>query len=336
MNAVPERPRPGASGQASQPKPTGQKARQGRQRRGSKKGGSGGRSPPIIEATEVVQPDHLDLSIPCRKRRRRGRARHHRLAIGLLTLTLVFAAAAPAALVIAGDPQLIVSCSLASPTSHTPGRNSFVYAADGLRLGAMPTDRNREPVSLKRMSPWLPKATVEIEDRRFWQRGALDYGAIARAAIADLKAGRLVQGGSTLAQQYVRNRYLAGQGATLHRKLKEACLAVALEHAWPKQRILQAYLNTVFYGQRAYGAQAAAWTYFSRSARTLTLPQAALLAGLPQAPSVYDPFRNPRAGRARRNEVLAAMHSAGTISTKQFRAARASPLLLHPGRRYSS
>lgn len=254
----------------------------------------------------------------------------------LVTLTAVLAAGVATALVIAGNPQLIVSCSLASSNSHTPGRDSFVYAADGSRLGAVPTDRNREPVSLQRMSPWLPKATVEIEDRRFWQRGALDYGAIARAAIADLKAGRVVQGGSTLTQQYVRNRYLPSHHPTLQWKLKEACLAVQLERAWSKRRILQAYLNTVFYGQSAYGAQAASWTYFSRSARNLTLPQAALLAGLPQAPSDYNPFRNPGDARARRNEVLAAMHSAGVISTTRFRAAAASPLLLHPGRRYNS
>jgi len=254
----------------------------------------------------------------------------------LLSLVVVSAAGVAAALVVAGDPNLIVSCSLASSKSRTVGRDSFVYADNGMRLGAVPTTRNREPVAIERMSPWLPTATVEIEDRRFWKRGALDYGAIARAALADLKAGRVVQGGSTLAQQYVRNRYLAGHRTTLGRKLKEACLAVELERAWSKRRILQAYLNTVFYGQSAYGAQAAAWTYFSRSARNLTLPQAALLAGLPQAPSDYDPFRNPKAARARRNEVLAAMHSAGAISAAQFQAAAASPLQLHPGRRYSS
>jgi membrane peptidoglycan carboxypeptidase len=165
---------------------------------------------------------------------------------------LSLAVVAGGALVIAGNPTLIVSCSLASAHSQALGRDSFVYASDGSRLGAVPTTHNREPVSLARMSPWLPKATVAVEDRRFWQRGALDYGAIARAAIADLKAGRVVQGGSTLAQQYVRNRYLAGQGTTLHRKLSEACLAVHLERAWSKRRILEAYLNTVFYGRSAY------------------------------------------------------------------------------------
>jgi penicillin-binding protein 1A len=259
---------------------------------------------------------------------------HAALVASLLLATAVVAGAA-AALLVANSPDLLVSCSLATAHSQPAGRESFVYAVDGSRLGAVPSIRHREPVALARMSPWLPKATVEIEDRRFWQRGALDYAAIARAAVADLKAGRVVQGGSTLAQQYVRNRYLAGQPVTLHRKLKEACLAVALEHAWPKARILQAYLNAVFYGQQAYGAQAAAWTYFSRSAHSLTLPQAALLAGLPQAPTVYDPFRDPDAALARRNEVLAAMRSAHSISASQYRAAAATPLQLHPGSRYS-
>jgi penicillin-binding protein 1A len=289
------------------------------------------------QATEDVD----DLYLPALARARRRRRHEHQARLGhaaivasLLVGALVVAGAA-AALLLANSPDLLVSCSLATARAQPAPRESFVYAADGSRLGAVPSTRHREPVALARMSPWLPKATVEIEDRRFWQRGALDYAAIARAAIADLKAGRLVQGGSTLAQQYVRNRYLAGEGATLHRKLKEACLAVALEHAWPKQRILQGYLNTVFYGQRAYGAQAAAWTYFSRSARSLTLPQAALVAGLPQAPSVYDPFRDPDAALLRRNEVLAAMRSANAISTSQYRAALATPLQLHPGARYS-
>jgi penicillin-binding protein 1A len=257
------------------------------------------------------------------------------VALALLALALVLVAGAGAALLLASSPGLLVSCSLAAAHPKSVGRDSFVYAADGSRLGTVPTIRNREPVAVGRMSPWLPKATVEIEDRRFWERGALDYGAIARAAIADLRAGRVVQGGSTLAQQYVRDRYLAGQGATLHRKIKEACLAVALEKAWSKPQILQAYLNTVFYGQRAYGAQAAAWTYFSRSARSLTLPQAALLAGLPQAPSVYDPFKDPHAAVARRNEVLAAMRSAHSISARRASAATGAPLGLHPGTRYT-
>jgi len=184
------------------------------------------------------------------------------------------------------------------------------------------------------MSRWLPRATVAIEDRRFWHHGALDYEGIARAALDNLKAGRIVQGGSTIAQQLVRDRYLGHRRLSLRQKLREACLAVQLAQRWSKRRILKAYLNVVFYGHHAYGAQAAAWTYFSRPARRLSLAQAALLAGLPQAPSNYDPFRRPKATLARRNEVLAAMSRNGEISQGGLRRATARPLCLQPGHRY--
>jgi penicillin-binding protein 1A len=268
-----------------------------------------------------------------RLRRRRGRA--HRVVAGVALLFALLALSGVAALVIAArSPGPIVGCDLASAHPQLFGRDSFVYAADGSRLGAVPTGRNREPVPLWRMSPWLPRATVAIEDRRFWHHGALDYVAIARAALKDLEAGRIVQGGSTLTQQLVRDRYLGHRRMTLHRKLQEACLAVELAHRWSKRRVLRAYLNLVFYGHHAYGAQAAAWTYFSRPARHLTLAQAALLAGLPQAPTLDDPFRHPQAALARRNEVLAAMRRSGEISRGRYRAAVDSPLHLHPGHRY--
>lgn len=187
------------------------------------------------------------------------------------------------------------------------------------------------------MSRWLPRATVAIEDRRFWtRRSALDYEAIVRAAIADLKAREVVQGGSTITQQFVRDRYLAREGATLRRKLEEACLAMELERAMPKRLILQGYLNRAVYGQRSYGVEAAARTYFGRSARRLSLVQAALLAGLPQAPSRYDPFERPAAARRRRDEVLAAMRSVGAISPGRYRAAVRRSLRLAPGRFYSA
>jgi penicillin-binding protein 1A len=209
-----------------------------------------------------------------------------------------------------------------------------VFAADGSWLGAVPTAHNREPVPLDRMSPWLPKATVAIEDRRFWHHGPLDYAGIVRAALADLRAGRVVQGGSTITQQLARDRYLGHKSMTLHRKIQEACLAVNVARSASKRRILAAYLNLVFYGHHAFGAEAAARTYFSRPARDLSLAQAALLAGLPQAPSLYDPFRRPHATLRRRNEVLLALRHAGEISAARYRIAAASPLRLRPGHRY--
>jgi penicillin-binding protein 1A len=279
-------------------------------------------------------------SPPSRHERRRRRARRRTTrrapagAIAALAIVWAAGAVAVALVVVAGAPDRVIGCHLASGRAQRLGSASFLYAADGSRLGAVPARRNREPVALARMGRWLPAATVAIEDRRFWQHGALDYRGIARAAVADLRAKRIVQGGSTLTQQLVRNRYLDGRPMTVSRKLEEACLAVQLARAWPRRRILQAYLNSVFYGQHAYGVEAAARTYFSRPARALTLDQAALLAGLPQAPSVYDPLRHPKAALARRTAVLNALWRAGRLSAARRARAVTRPLRLRPSERY--
>ncbi|MES1247513.1 MAG: transglycosylase domain-containing protein, partial [Actinomycetota bacterium] len=209
-----------------------------------------------------------------------------------------------------------------------------VYAANGAELGVIPAERNRTPFSRAQMSKWIPKATVAIEDRRFYEHGGVDPVGILRAVVADVRAGHVVQGGSTITQELVRNLYLSRE-RTLKRKLVEACLAIKLSHEWSKDRILTAYLNQVFYGNHSYGIEAAAETYFSERARDLTLDQAALIAGLPQAPSIYDPFRNPAAALARRNEVLHAMLVNGDITSTEYAQARADRALhLKPGHRF--
>jgi penicillin-binding protein 1A len=273
-----------------------------------------------------------------RRQERRRRVRNHRHPIvGVIVLAMVLqVGAATAALLFTAPGRLASACDLGRTHPRIAGADSFVYTADGTRLGAVPTARNREPVPLGQVSRWLPSATVAIEDHRFWDHGALDYQGILRAAVADLRAHRVVQGGSTLTQQLVRARYMPGETMTLDRKLSEACLAVNLAEHSSRRRILQAYLNTVFYGHRAYGAQAAAITYFSRPAARLTLTQAALLAGLPQAPSIYDPLSHPKAALERRDAVLKAMRANRAISRRQLRRALARPLGLHPGRRYVS
>ncbi|MBV8480529.1 MAG: transglycosylase domain-containing protein, partial [Actinobacteria bacterium] len=182
---------------------------------------------------------------------------------------------------------------------------------------------------------WLPKATVAIEDRRFWQHGALDYQGIARALYSDVTAGKIVEGGSTITQELARNLYIGDAQRTFSRKVKEACLAIKLAQHWSKTRILTAYLNEVFYGRAAHGAQAGAETFFSRPARDLTLSQAALLAGLPQAPTVYDPFLHPAMAMQRRDEVLQAMRKDGSITQQQFEKAISAPLELQPGTLYA-
>jgi penicillin-binding protein 1A len=267
-----------------------------------------------------------------RRRRHRGGPRYV-LRIGVALIVLVVAAIAAAG--VTGTMAMFSSCSLSKLRPIGLGQNSFVYAADGSLLGAVPATANRQPLRLSAMSPWLVKGTVAIEDRRFYQHGGVDYVAIARAVVADVEAGRIVEGGSTITQELVRNLYIGSNERTFTRKLQEACLANKLADRLTKQQILAAYLNSVFYGRHAFGAQAAAQTYFSRSARSLTLPQAALLAGLPQAPSVYDPFLRPDTARTRRNEVLHAMLVAHDINWLQYRWARRRPIVLHPGTLYS-
>ena len=190
---------------------------------------------------------------------------------------------------------------------------------------------NRQPVSLQAISPVMRKAIVDTEDRRFYENNGIDYIGILRALKSDVSSGGYAQGGSTIEQQLVRNLYLTPQ-QSLSRKIDEACLAVQLDKQWSKDRILTAYLNDIYFGQEAYGIDAAAEAYFGVHAKDLSLDQAALLAGLPQAPSAYDPVNQPKAATARRTEVLQAMLSAGDISATRYRQALHSPLGLHPRR----
>src|SRR5207248_2325809 len=227
------------------------------------------------------------------------------------------------------------TCSLNALRPLRIGENSFVFASDGSLLGSIPSSRNRQPLKLREMTHWIPKATVAIEDKRFYEHGGLDYKGILRAAVTDLQQGTFAQGGSTITQQLVRNLYIGNDQRTLQRKLREACLALRLAASWSRNRILTTYLNQVYYGNHAYGIEAAAQTYFSRSARQLSLAQSALLAGLPQAPSVYDPFDEPKVALARRNAVLRAMRDSRYIGAAQLHEAVRQPLGLKPGSIYT-
>ena len=269
-----------------------------------------------------------------RRRRERGSGRRKRRLRILLACLLVFLLA----LVAAGVGAVATfrsSCDLSKLRPVENGQNSFVYAADGSLLGSIPAEKNRTRVGLHQVSIWERRATVAIEDHRFYEHGGVDYQGIVRAAWSDLRAGHVVQGGSTIAQQLVRNLYISKE-RTFKRKIKEACLAIKLSRRWSKDRILSEYMNQVYYGNHAYGIEAAAQTYFSKHARSLGLDQAALLAGLPQAPSDYDPFHRPAAALARRDEVLRAMLKYGAITPAQYREAVAQRnLRLRPGRLYT-
>ena len=241
-----------------------------------------------------------------KRRRERTKARRKRFArfvVGAVIAVIVILTASG----FTGAAVWMSSCSLNTLRPVEVGQNSFIFAADGSLLGSIPAEKNREPVPVEEMSPWVPRATVAIEDRRFWDHGALDYPGIVRALFADIRAGHVVQGGSTITQQLARNLYIKKPSQTFGRKTTEACLAIKLAREKSKTWILSAYMNQVFYGNHAYGIEAAAQTYFSKKARHLTLTEAALLAGLPQAPTDYDPFHRPAQAIARRDEVLRAM-----------------------------
>src|SRR5690349_16614408 len=230
--------------------------------------------------------------------------------------------------------------SLASLRPISKGTVSKVYAADGSLLGVIHSDNIRQPIPAGQIPQDLKDATVAIEDRRFYHHGGIDPSAIIRAGWEDLLAGgKPVEGGSTITQQLVRNLYIAHPQETVKRKIIEAHLANDEEAQHSKDWILTQYLNTAPYGTNegatAIGVEAAAETYYSKHARDLTLPEAATIAGLPQAPSEYNPLLNPRAALARRNEVLHAMEQAGHITPSEYAAAAGQDLGLNPGHKYT-
>lgn len=207
-----------------------------------------------------------------------------------------------------------------------PERNGHIYAADGKTvLAVLRGDENRVLVDYDEISPWMKHAIVAIEDRRFWDHNGIDLRGIARAAWADLRQQKVVEGGSTIVQQFVKNAYLRNE-RSFARKVREAALAWQLSQQWEKPQILAAYLNTIYFGNGAYGVQQAAKIYFGHGASKLTLPEAALLAGIPADPAGYDPVARPEAARERRELVLRGMLGQGFITASQYRAAARAPL----------
>ena len=210
------------------------------------------------------------------------------------------------------------------------GATSTIFAADGSRLGYVQSDTVRTPVKWENIPVELKQATVAIEDRRFYSHGGVDITGIARAAFKDVTTGKSLQGGSTITQQLVRNLYIKDPKRDLKRKIREAKMADELEKMRSKRWILREYLNVVPYGtmdgRTAIGVEAAARMFFYKPVRDVSLAQAALLAGLPQAPSQFNPFREPTAALQRRNHVLQAMVKSGYISRGRAAAASEEPL----------
>src|SRR4051794_8901604 len=272
-------------------------------------------------------------------RRRRHKARPRNWII--LGLALVAAGAGVAALAGVGY-VLAVAATAPNVNDLKPidkGASSEIFAANGRRLGYVQSSTIRTPVTWENMPVQLRNATVAIEDQRFYHHGGVDYESIVRAALRDVTSGKKLQGGSTITQQLVRNLYIRSPQRDLKRKIREAKMASELEKSHSKAWILHEYLNDVPYGtvdgKTAIGAEAAAQTYFSKHAKELTLDEAALIAGLPQAPSVYNPFQNPGGALARRNDVLQRMYTNRYITLQQMQQATQQPLHLDPGTLYT-
>src|SRR4051795_10825534 len=276
-------------------------------------------------------------SMARRRRRRRSRLKW----LVLIAAMLVVLAAAGAG---SGGIWALRIYDSAPALSHLPPRKQSrvtkIYAADGSQLGVIHSEAIREPVAGGRITPRLKDATVAIEDKNFFKEGGIDVQAIIRAGWRDLRAGgKPLQGASTITQQLVRNLYITHPRETIRRKIVEAHLANEENDAHTKAWILTSYLNTAPYGTNGgattLGVQAAAQTYYSRSAKRLTLRQAALIAGLPQAPSQYNPLLHPRRALERRNQVLRAMLKQRYITAHQYTRAVRRGLLLHPSRLYN-
>jgi membrane peptidoglycan carboxypeptidase len=208
--------------------------------------------------------------------------------------------------------------------------DTLIYDRNGVELADVGQQGNHlRTVTLSQISPYLIDATVAVEDHTFWTNPGFDPTGIARSAIDDLLHRGSLAGGSTITQQLVKQVFLSPQ-QTLGRKLREVVLAYQMTRTYSKSQILQLYLNVSPYGEQQFGVEAAAETYFHKSAKELDLAQAALLAGLPRSPTDYDPVLHFGAAKARQQEVLAAMVRYGYISPAQARAAYAEPLQVSP------
>jgi len=223
------------------------------------------------------------------------------------------------------------------------GRISRMEDEEGRRLGQVTlepeligriTEGSREdrlPVQLEEIPELLVKAVLTVEDQRFLDHGGLDYRRIAAAFAANFRAGRVVQGGSTLTQQLAKNLFLSPRRSIV-RKAREAMMALTLEGRYSKEEILQAYLNHIYLGQEGvvaiHGVGRAAQHFFGKDVATLTLAESALLVALIRAPSLYSPFRHPETALTRRNLVLRLMRGAGAITEDEYREASGVPLAL--------
>lgn len=219
--------------------------------------------------------------------------------------------------------------SIAQLEKHRMDQTSKIIAADGTVIAELHGEQHREKVSLDQICPDLQHAVIAIEDERFYRHSGVDWKAIARAFWTNVVEGRVVQGASTITQQYVKNT-LTGRERTYWRKIEEASLANQLERKYSKDKILEMYLNDVYFGQGCYGVKTASETFFGKQPSELSLEEAALLAAVIRIPNYYSPYTNPEAARERRNLVLDKMAQLGYISQAQAEEAKAKPVAVQP------
>jgi membrane peptidoglycan carboxypeptidase len=278
-----------------------------------------------------------------------GRAHRRLRAFGMLLFVAVpVAGALLAALLLpwVAGPGIAAqsSANLLSPLpgalgDETPPGNTVVRAADGQLLTYF-YRHNRTPVASEQIAPVMKQALVDIEDSRFYEHRGLDVEGTLRALARNVVAGSVVEGGSTITQQLVKQTLLqaavtpeertAATEESIGRKLREARLALAMEEQYTKAEILTRYLNIVYFGRGAYGIEAAAYRYFGVHAVDLTLPQAAMLAGLVQTPANDDPITNPEGAFARRNQVLQRMYALGHVTAQQLAELLPQPVAVAP------
>lgn len=207
-----------------------------------------------------------------------------------------------------------------------PPQSSIIYDDKGRVIGQIGVQK-RVYVPLNKISPWVQKAFISAEDRTFYSNIGIDPLSMVRALIADIKAHRIIEGGSTITQQLAKNLFLTPK-KTISRKLKEIILAIEITRTFPKNKILEMYLNQIYLGHGAYGVEAASEVYFDKPAEDLDISEAALLAGLPKAPSEFDPFINMEGALERRNYVLYRMYKDGYINYDQYKKALNEKIVL--------
>ncbi len=211
--------------------------------------------------------------------------------------------------------------------NYVPSETSYIYDINGTLLYSLHDEANREVVDINEISPHLKRAVLAVEDSYFYSHSGINPSSVGRAVLANFQAGATVEGGSTITMQLVKNLFLTPE-RTISRKVAEAVLALRLEQIFSKEEILEMYLNQVYWGHNNYGVETAAQSYFNKSAKDLTLPEAAMMAGLIQAPEDYSPFNNYEQTKQRQLIVLNRMRQLGWITTEEEATAKAAPLLV--------